>query len=145
MTLSELTAKSSDEVQRFEIFTGAGRRRGWNYDEKARIVAERYGSGETVSGVARRHGLSPQQRFTWRRLARRKAQAGEASEALEFAPVVVKAPDSTSSTVGSCQDEAGLLGSRVIEIEIGAGHVWIWRGADPRLVSTIIRALKGEP
>jgi hypothetical protein len=59
--------------------------------------------------------------------------------------VVVKVAGSGSSTVGSCQDEAGLVGSRVVEIEIGAGHVWIWRGADPRLVSTIIRALKGEP
>jgi transposase len=145
MTISELTAKSRDEVQRFEIFTGAGRRRGWDDDEKARIVAESYGSGETVSGVARRHGLSPQQLFTWRRLARRKTLSGEAGDALEFAPVVVKAPGSASSTVGSCQDEAGLGGSRVVEIETGAGHVWIWRGADPRLVSTIIRALKGEP
>lgn len=145
MTISELTAKSRDDVQRFEIFTGAGRRRGWNDDEKARIVAESYGSGETVSGVARRHGLSPQQLFTWRRLARRKAQAGEADDTLEFAPVVVKAPASASSTVGSYQDEAALLGSRVIEIEIGSGHVWVWRGADPRLVATIIRALKGEP
>lgn len=145
MTISELTAKSSDEVQRFEIFTGAGRRRGWDDDKKARIIAESYVAGESVSGVARRHGLSPQQLFTWRRLARRKAQAGEASEALEFAPVVVQAPGSGSSTVGSYQDEAGLGGSRVVEIEIGVGHVWIWRGADPRLVSTIIRALKGEP
>src|SRR3954471_14806429 len=40
-------------------------------DEKAAIVAESYAPGRTVCGVARRHGLTPAQLFTWRRLARR--------------------------------------------------------------------------
>jgi hypothetical protein len=40
-----------------EVFTGAGRRRAWSADEKARIVAESYNSGESVSAVARRHAL----------------------------------------------------------------------------------------
>lgn len=53
-----------------EVFTGAGRRRSWSAAEKAAIVAESYGGGETVCGVARRHGLTPQQLFTWRRLAK---------------------------------------------------------------------------
>ena len=53
-------------VHRLEVFTGAGRRRTWS-DEKARIVAEIVASGEFVSAVARRHGLSPQQLFGWRR------------------------------------------------------------------------------
>lgn len=34
------------------------------------ILAASYGEGETVCAVARRHGLTPQQLFTWRRLAR---------------------------------------------------------------------------
>jgi len=29
------------------------------------IVAQSYGAGETVCGVARRHRLTPQQPFTW--------------------------------------------------------------------------------
>jgi hypothetical protein len=48
-------------AHRLEIFTGAGRRRTWSNDDKARVVAEIESSGESVSGVARRHGLSPQQ------------------------------------------------------------------------------------
>jgi transposase len=41
MTISEFTLKSSEAepVRRFEIFTGAGRRREWPPAEKARIVA----------------------------------------------------------------------------------------------------------
>ncbi|WP_231712259.1 transposase [Vineibacter terrae] len=52
------------EARRLEIFTGAGRRRRWSAAAKAQIVAESYGGGTTVSGVARRHGLTVQQLFT---------------------------------------------------------------------------------
>src|ERR1035441_3742792 len=54
-------------VHRLEVFTGAGRRRTWSDQDKARIVSEIAVSGESVSAVARRHGLSPQQLFGWRR------------------------------------------------------------------------------
>jgi transposase len=50
-----------------EVFTGAGRRRTWRDEDKARIVAEIATSGDSVCAVARRHGLSPQQLFGWRR------------------------------------------------------------------------------
>jgi len=59
-----------EPVRRIEVFTGAGRRRNWSAEEKATIIAESYVEGETVCAVARRHGLTPQQLFTWRRLAR---------------------------------------------------------------------------
>ncbi|MGO7171185.1 transposase [Rhizobium leguminosarum] len=74
MSTSELTLKSKDEpVHRFEVFTGNGRRREWSDDQKARIIAESCEPGVTVCSVARRHGLTPQQLFTWRRLARKPA------------------------------------------------------------------------
>ena len=38
----------------------------------AEIVAESYIDGESVTAVARRHGLTPQQLFGWRQLDRRK-------------------------------------------------------------------------
>jgi hypothetical protein len=50
-------------VHRLEVFTGAGRRWTWGDEDKARIVAEMAVSEESVSAVARRHGLSPQQLF----------------------------------------------------------------------------------
>ena len=37
---------------------GAERRRRWSYDEKVRLVEETLQAGETVYGVARRHGLA---------------------------------------------------------------------------------------
>jgi transposase-like protein len=73
MSETELLPKPKREpepVRRLEVFTGAGRRRRWTAEQKARIVAESYESGETVCAVARRHGLTPQQLFGWRRHTR---------------------------------------------------------------------------
>lgn len=47
-----------------------GRRRRFSVDAKRRIVEESFVSGDSVSAVARRHGLLPAQLFTWRRAAR---------------------------------------------------------------------------
>ncbi len=41
-----------EPVRRIEVFTGAGRRRSWSGEEKAAIIAESYGAGETVCAVA---------------------------------------------------------------------------------------------
>src|SRR5262249_56076464 len=62
--------------------------RSWSPAEKVAIVAESYDASETVCSVARRYGLTPQQLFTWRRLARRSAM--DPSPAM-FVPVVVEA------------------------------------------------------
>ncbi|MEZ5696733.1 MAG: transposase [Sphingomonadaceae bacterium] len=61
-------------VQRFEVFTGAGKRRDWPRQVKASIVAESYSGMESVSAVARRHALVPSQLFTWRRQLREQME-----------------------------------------------------------------------
>jgi transposase len=58
------------EVRRIELITGIGRRRRWSREDKARIVVESLTGDVSVSEVARRHGLSPQQLFAWRHAAR---------------------------------------------------------------------------
>ena len=91
---TELLHKSKPEaepVRRLEVFTGTGRRRAWTAEQKAEIVAESCQGGETVSAVARRHGLTPQQLFGWRRQARQPVTAGTDAEGPRFVPVVVEA------------------------------------------------------
>jgi transposase len=56
------------KIERVEVITSVERRRRWPAEEKARIVQETYAPGLSVSQVARRHGISPNQLFTWRRL-----------------------------------------------------------------------------
>jgi transposase len=95
MSDTELLPKS-EPVRRLEVFTGAGRRRAWTIEQKARIVAETDAGGESVSAVARRHGLTPQQLFAWRRDAR--LRAADAADGIAFAPVIVEAPSPCAST-----------------------------------------------
>ncbi len=94
MSISELTLKTKDEpVRRFEVFIGNGRRREWSDDQKAQIIAESCEPGVTVCSVAWRHGLTPQQLFTWRRLARTPAEVlCVPGEEPMFAPAVVVSP-----------------------------------------------------
>ena len=65
------TLEPSRPVRRVEIINGIGGRRRWSVDDKARIVEETLAPGAVVSEIARRHGLTPQQLFGWRRAARR--------------------------------------------------------------------------
>ena len=58
----------SNPADRVEIITSIQRRRRWTASEKVRIVEETFEPGMTVSLVARRHGIAPNQLFTWRRL-----------------------------------------------------------------------------
>jgi len=56
------------KIERVEVITSVQRRRRWSAEEKAAIVQETYAPGMSVSLVARRHGIAPNQLFTWRRL-----------------------------------------------------------------------------
>jgi transposase len=60
---------SDDEFQRIEVITGVARRRRWTAEQKLKMVEQSFRSGETVSVVARRHGIAPNLLFRWRRLA----------------------------------------------------------------------------
>jgi len=113
-------------ARRIEVFTGAGRRRAWSPDEKAAIVAESFDPSTSVSQVARNHGLTPTQLFTWRREARR--QSAEADD-LTFVPAIVESADAN-------------VPRPVIELDIGGDRVWVWRDADVGLVTAVIGALK---
>src|SRR5215831_4160907 len=58
----------SNPADRVEIITSVQRRRRWTAPEKVGMVEETFEPGMTVSLVARRHGVAPNQLFTWRRL-----------------------------------------------------------------------------
>jgi transposase len=55
-------------IDRVEVITSVQRRRRWSAEEKAAMVHETYAPGMSVSLVARRHGIAPNQLFRWRRL-----------------------------------------------------------------------------
>jgi transposase len=65
------------------------RRRRWSEEDKGRIVAESFKKGLTASDVARRHDISPQQLFEWRRRARRGGLVVPAADEMTFADVKI--------------------------------------------------------
>ena len=74
-------------VSRLEVIATGSRRR-WTLDEKHRIVAEGYRAPRIVSATARRHGLTPSQLFTWRRLDSQGRLTADADEP-RFVPAIV--------------------------------------------------------
>ena len=141
MSISELMPMP-ERARRLEVFTGEGRRRTWPADEKAAIVAESYAPGRTVSGVARRHGLTPAQLFAWRRLARRSRSSAERPPAL-FVPAVVEPspgpPPPPALPPRPARRRGPVTG---IEVAMDGVVVRIGSGAGVEAIAAVIRALR---
>ena len=121
---------------RVEIQVGAGRRRRWSDEVKGRIVAESYALDAVVSEVARRHGISPQHLFGWRKAARAGLLSLPAEEAPLFVPVVTEPrPAGTAA-------EAATRSSTTITIEIGDAVVRAAAGVDPVWLREVLRAVR---
>lgn len=117
-------------MRRLEVITGTGGRRRWSADEKAQILEEAMAPGAVVSEVTRRHGMSPQHLFTWRRQAKREA----GDNPLAFTPVVV-APDTLQSTPAVCHEV-------VIEIAVEGAIIRVPYGIDGATLATVLQVLK---
>jgi len=102
----------SDDYQRIEIITGTERRRRWSAAEKLQIVEETLTSGDSVSAVARRHGVAPNLLYRWRRLM------------TEGGTVAVQADDSVTGNGEVRRMEERIrelerqLGRKTLEVEI---------------------------
>jgi transposase len=131
----------TEPVRRLEVFTGAGRRRTWRDEDKARIVAEIATSGDSVCAVARRHGLSPQQLFGWRRQLRDSEAERSEADGLQFVPAVVDAGSSAVPQRRALRCKAE-VSAGTIEVEIDGVTVRVGRGADAKTLMAVLRALK---
>jgi transposase len=132
-----LVEPKTEPVRRLEVFTGAGRRRAWTAEQKARVVAESYAGGESVSAVARRHGLTPQQLFGWRRQTPRRGATATLGNGVAFAPVIVAAPAWEERSLPSA-----LPGAPTIEVAVGAVTVRVPAGADLPTLEAVLRAVR---
>ena len=123
-------------VRRLEVLTGVGGRRRWSSDDKARIVEETLAPGATVSEVARRHDIRPQQLFGWRR----EMRIVEPEPAVSFVPAVVEAVD--PEKVDRARPRPARAGRGDIELEFDGVVVRVRRGAEAKTVAAVIKALK---
>lgn len=133
LLLKPKAVSEPEPVRRVEVFTGTGRRRRWTPEQKALIVVESHEPGETVSAVARRHGLTPQQLFAWRREAQRIHT--DASR-MGFVPAVLEAPRPRAPIA-----QGHTPAAPAIEVVIGAATVRIPAGTELASVQLVFRAL----
>jgi transposase len=98
--------------------------------------------GAVVSAVARRHGLSPQQVFTWRRQSRRLS-APKVDDPL-FVPAVVDAaaPAAVDGHERKTDRRKRTPDAGSVEIEAYGVTIRVGRGADAAMVAAIVHALK---
>lgn len=122
----------SRQVSRLEVVE-TGRRRRWSDAEKLRIVEESFSAPRLVSATARRHGLSKQLLFSWRK-ACREGQLGDC-QADGFVPAQI-VPEIQSTTEPAAPAATGTL-----EIVTANGRRVI---VDPNVdVAFLLRIMRG--
>ena len=119
---------------RIDIRAGVGRRRRWSDAAKGQVVAESYEPGAVVSEVARRHDISPQHLFAWRKAARLAVWPFPPTESPLFVPVVT-----ATCEPGAAGDYHG-AGS--IAIELAGAVVRADPGVDVGWLRDVLRAVK---
>jgi transposase len=118
-------------IPKSEVLSGPERRRRRTPAEKLAIVAETYEPGVTVSLVARRHGIAPNQLFLWRRLASQGALTATQSEE---AVVTASEYRSLQSQVRELQR---LLGKKTLEAEILKEALEVAAGSKKHLLRSL--------
>jgi transposase len=102
------------KIEHVEVITSVPRRRRWSAEEKAAIVQETYAPGMSVPLVARRHGIAPNQLFTWRRLY----ASGAIGERRFGAGEEVVAASEYRASQHQVRELQRLLGKKTLENEI---------------------------
>jgi len=99
-------------MERVEVITSVQRRRRFSPEEKRAMVEEAEQPGNSVSVVARKYSVNPNQLFRWRRLMRAGALSAVGAE-----EEVV--PASEVKELKACIRELErLLGKKTMEVEI---------------------------
>jgi transposase len=119
-------------ISRLEI-VDTGRRRRWSAAEKLRIVEESFSAPRLSSATARRHGISNQLLFAWRK-AYRECRRGDIAG---FVPAVI-VPEQPEKVTG--------LGCRRIEIvSVNGRRVIVDCDVDVESLLRIMRGLETLP
>jgi transposase len=120
----------------------------WPAEGKAAIVAESLAEGAVVSEVARRHGLSPQQVFGWRARLRDavKDPAPSSNATPPFVPAIVEVeppPPAAPALPAVVAMSTARVDPAPIEIALGGVIVRVRGEADPRALTTVLKAPAG--
>ncbi|WP_082507883.1 transposase [Methylobacterium sp. Leaf113] len=97
----------------------------------------------SISAVARRHGLSASQLFTWRRQARCAPVSCSLEDGLRFMPALLtpepRQPTSDKAEISTRRGPASCTG---IELELAGARMHSGFDAGVEAIAAVIRALK---
>ncbi len=132
---AQLDFSSTGRVSRLEVLDGPTGRKQRSETERARIAAESFRPGVSVSEVARRYGATRSQVYDWRRRLKdgRLALAGGVAAMPAFAEVMV--------TLAAAAD-AGVLRPSAIETDIAGTIIRVPSGVEAEALSRVIRAVR---
>lgn len=99
-------------MERIEVITSVQRRRRFSPEEKRAMVEEAEQPGNSVSIVARKYSVNPNQLFRWRRLMREGALSAVGAE-----EEVVPASE-VKDLKARIRELERLLGKKTMEVEI---------------------------
>jgi transposase len=114
-------SKEPKDMPPIEVITSVQRRRRFSAEEKRALVEEVEQSGSSISAVARKYGINPNQLFRWRKLMREGALSAVGAD-----ESVVPASEVKELHVRICELER-LLGRKTLENEILKDAVRITR------------------
>ena len=146
------TGRMSARKAQVEVITRGERRRAWTPEQKREIVSESLGPGQSATEVARKHGISTGQLYTWRqqllsgstavitRVEPRFAQVEVAPVAQAMAPeAAAPEPERTMPVPQRCRPDG------LIEIVLpGGALVRVDAEVDGRALRRVLGALQGR-
>lgn len=106
------TLKDRPDMSPIEVITSVQRRRRWTPEEKRALLEEAEHPGSSVSAVARKYGVNPNQMFHWRKLMREGALVAVGSD-----DHVVPASE-VKQLKAQIRELERLLGKKTMEAEI---------------------------
>ncbi len=132
---AHLDVSSIGRISRLEVLDGPTGRKQRSEAERARIAAESFRPGVSVSEVARRYGATRSQVYDWRRRLKdgRLALACGVAAMPAFAEVVV-APAAAA--------DAGVIKPSAIEIDIAGTIIRVPTGVEADDLTRVIRAVR---
>jgi transposase len=123
-------------METIQVITSIERRRRWSAQDKKALVAETEQPGMSVSAVARKYGIHPNQLFRWRKLAHEGAftavRAGE-----DVVPL-----SEVKELRAQVRELERLLGKKTMEVEILRDAIRIAR--EKKLISRVPLLEKGD-
>jgi transposase len=133
--------RTSGRTARVEVLARAERRRSWTLEQKREIVTESLGPELRPTEVARKHGISTGQIYTWRHQLL-SFREGTLRRAPQFASVELAPSPAPTSSVSAASASSPSRGDGLIEIVLPGGVlVRVDAHVDGRALRRVLGAL----